>query len=286
MPLQPPAWWLEQHQRAEAAAPGGVAAASAWRSVIGAHPIKIVGQDSIFQRCGVNASDISTAEQRYGEPTADGLYRLLQQWPDECAIDNESVVYDVGSGFGRLCAYLRLHTNASAVRGLEINECRHHHAEALRETVRRVLPSAGALDFILGDVRQLGFGEATHVLLAAQTWGEALLTGIFRQALAARRVRCVSVISSGLPRGWTRRVSTLASTFGHTVVVNYLPTTYATSAAAVFFRRGQCAREEHTVTAAAASRRSTALRCMSMGEMARRTRLNGVFAARFGGRIW
>lgn len=283
-------------QRIAPPPPSGVAAATVWRSVLQSHPIKLVGSDSIFQRCPVNASDSSTMEQRYGEPTERGLRALLWHWPVECAIDDQSIVYDVGSGFGRLCAFVRLFTNASAVRGMEINECRHRHAEALRESVQQALPSVGALDFVLGDVRRRGFADATHVLLAAQTWGEGLLVDILEQALVARRVRCLTVISRGLPRGWTSRVSDLVSSFGHAVVVNSLPTTYAASASAVFFRRGRCAApsdEERTVrrharedTAPAASRRRAAARCMSMDEMAVATRINGIFASRFGGRVW
>jgi hypothetical protein len=74
-------------------------------------------------------------------------------------------------------------------------------------------------------IRQTGFADATHVLLAAQTWGEGLLADIFRLALAAPPLRCMVVLSRRLPRGWTERISELATSFGHAVAVSYLPTT-------------------------------------------------------------
>ena len=123
------------------------ASKAAWRRVLQEHPLKLVGSDSIINLCASNSS-----EQAYGEPTVAGLKRLLLQWPAECAMDTRSVFYDVGSGFGRLGAFMRLHTNASKIRGIEINECRHRNALALQSSVMRELPSVGDLDFFLGDV--------------------------------------------------------------------------------------------------------------------------------------
>ena len=105
------------------------AAIAAWRGVMHAHPMHLIGNDSIVNRCPTKPSDLC-----YGEPTPIGLKRLLQGWPGECALDEQSVFYDVGSGFGRLAAYVRIHTNASRVRGIEINDCRHAYALELQRT--------------------------------------------------------------------------------------------------------------------------------------------------------
>ena len=206
----------------------------AWRNVARANPMHLVGPDSIVHRCAS-----SSGEQCYGEPTFVGLRKLYQCWPTECAVDSRSSFYDVGSGFGRLSAFMRVHTNASRVRGIEINECRHRSALALLESVQRELPSAGELDFLSGDVQALGLGDATHAFLAAQCWGEALLVDVLRKALAAPRLRCLVVLSRKLPEAWTTRVDALAAAFGHVVAVNEVPTTYR-GASAIFFRRGRC----------------------------------------------
>ena len=44
--------------------------------------------------------------------------------PPTQAVRADSVLYDVGSGFGRFASFLRAHTNASRVVGIEVNSCR------------------------------------------------------------------------------------------------------------------------------------------------------------------
>lgn len=196
----------------------------------------LIGNESIVRLCAS-----PEMEQRYGEPTPVGLKRLLLQWPDECAIDADSVFYDVGAGFGRLSAFFRIHTNASSVRGVELNRCRHRHALTLAESVRQERASAavGDIDMLRGDVRQIGIADATHAFLAAQCFGEDLLVELFRMALAAPRLRCVVVLSRKLPVTWSDRVSELVASFGQAVAVNAVPTTYF-GASAAFFQRGRC----------------------------------------------
>ena len=224
----------------------------AWRNVARANPMHLVGPDSIIHRCASKSS-----EQCYGEPTFVGLRKLYQRWPAVCAVDGHSVFYDVGSGFGRLSAFMRVHTNASGVHGIEINECRHRSALGLRESVRRELPSAGRLEFLAGDVRAIRLGDATHAFLAAQCWEEELLVDVLSKALAAPRLRCVVVLSRKLPAAWTARVDGLAAAFGRVVAVNEVPTTYR-GASAIFFRRGGRCSEEGAAPRGAARASSVA----------------------------
>lgn len=198
--------------------------------------MRLMGNASIVRLCASPDS-----EQRYGEPTPVGLRRLLIAWPDECALDDSSVLYDVGSGFGRLAAFLRIHSNASSIRGVEVNECRHVYAESVLDTVRRARTSeaVGEMAVLHGDVRRVGISDATHVFLAAQLFGEALLFDLFSLALVAPRLRCVVLLSRKLPEAWSERVSGLATSFGQAVAVNPVPTTYM-GASAAFFRRGRC----------------------------------------------
>ncbi|KAL1510137.1 hypothetical protein AB1Y20_006469 [Prymnesium parvum] len=205
---------------------------AAWRQVAQAHPLQLLGEDSIFSRCRTNRSELC-----YGEPTLLGLRMLWTQWPRACALVPSSVLYDVGAGFGRLSAFLRVHSNASRVVGLEVDACRHAYARGVRETLWRHLRAAPPLDFRLGDVRALGFAEATHVLVASQCWREELLLDVLRKALASSRLECLTLISRKLPRGWTARVRALAAAFGDAVAVNFIPTTYV-GASAVYFKRG------------------------------------------------
>eukprot|EP00966_Prymnesium_polylepis_P095881 2221485-Prymnesium_polylepis.1 len=173
------------------------------------------------------------------------------------------------------------------VHGVEINECRHRNAIALRDTVVRESPTAAStFDVLLGDVRTLGFADATHIILASQCWSEELLANVFTQALAARRLRCVVLISRQLPRAWSSRLSGLADSFGHAVAINYLSTTYS-GASAVFFRRGDCRTgrgEKHDWSLRRGARTTRTSRCYSMDEVGNMTKLQGMWL--FGGRVW
>ena len=234
----------------------------------------MTGNESMLHRCPSRDGN-----ECYGEPTVVGLRWLLRQWPAECAVNTNSVFYDVGAGFGRLSAFMRLHTNASRVRGIEINACRHQQSLALRDLVRRVAPFAGDLDFLLGDARRIGLTDATHAFLACQCWSEALLLSVWRMLLqTAPRLRCVVVLSRRLPEAWSDRVGALAASFGHAVAVNPVATSYR-GASAVFFRRGECdnpstskMERPTTARAGAASRR-----CWSAADVLAATNQQGVF---------
>ena len=152
--------------------------------------------------------------------------------PPTQAVRADSVLYDVGSGFGRFASFLRAHTNASRVVGIEVNSCRARQesglycsyggVETLPEAAQGLepstaffhcsrasrrgrtphvseaciaagcsprhvryglqaarLPSISRLELRRGDVRRLGFADATHVFVTAQCWGEDLLRTLF-----------------------------------------------------------------------------------------------------------
>ena len=201
------------------------------------HPKLVLGGrcPACIHRCPVNGT-----EQCYGEPNSPGMLRLLQRWPHEDALDKDSVLYDIGSGFGRLGAFLSLVTNAS-VRGIEINECRYRESIKLQRSIRSVDMH---LDFRLGDARTLGVADATHCFLASTCWSASLFSSIFEMAIAAPRLRSIIILSKRLPTAWNvdPRLSQLASSWGHVVAVNAVPTTYG-GASAFFIRRGRC--DEH-----------------------------------------
>ena len=199
------------------------------------HPNLVLGGRGIHH-CPVNSTD-----QCYGEPNAPGLLRLLQRWPHEDTLNRDSLFYDIGSGFGRLSAFLSLVTNAS-VRGIEINECRYKESIKLQQSIRSEVDVR--LDFRLGDARTLGFADATHCFLASTCWSPSLLSSIFEMAIAAPRLRSIIILSKRLPTAWNvdPRLSQLASSWGHVVAVNAVPTSYG-GASAFFIRRGRCIKQ-------------------------------------------
>ena len=205
-----------------------------WMRVSRAHPMLMLGSRSIHQ-CRSHSS-----EQCYGEPTLLGLKQLLVQWPRADALDKRSSFLDVGSGFGRLCAFMRLHSNASSVRGIEINECRLRKAMELQQSVRDEDPSAGLLEFVLHDMRTMrDFSDATHLFAAPTCWGEQLLASIFEKAEATASLKTIVVLSRRLPPAWSSSVTQAATSWGHVGAVLPIPTTFG-GASAIFFRRGPC----------------------------------------------
>lgn len=127
-------------------------------------------------------------EQCYGEITPHGMSRLLWLLPGRCALQAESVLYDIGSGFGHFASFLRSRTNSARVVGIEINSCRAQQAARL---------SAPGLTFVQGDVRRLGFADATHAFLTSQCWGSELMTDVFgRLAEQAERLACMVMFGS------------------------------------------------------------------------------------------
>lgn len=127
-------------------------------------------------------------EQCYGEIAANGMARLLWLLPERCALRSDSVLYDIGSGFGHFASFLRSRTNSSRVVGVEINGCRAQEAAKL---------SVPDLTFVQGDVRRIGFADATHVFLTAQCWSSALLSDVTgRLAQQAERLACMTVFGS------------------------------------------------------------------------------------------
>ena len=86
-------------------------------------------------------------------------------------------VVDVGSGFGRLSAFIRMHTAVRRVRGVEINECRHNAAVAMLQASRSSIVTPHfvhanrtaehylrGLQYVNGDVRAVGLSAAmTHL---------------------------------------------------------------------------------------------------------------------------
>ena len=98
-------------------------------AILARHPY-----DAERDPCG---ADATPEGETYGEASLQGMAVLRRAlvvngtFPTRaCSIAADSVVYDVGSGLGRLALYLRLTTPARRVVGVEINRCRHRHAQA------------------------------------------------------------------------------------------------------------------------------------------------------------
>jgi hypothetical protein len=77
----------------------------------------------------------------YGELTPRGMRQVARQLAAVGPLNSRSVLYDVGSGYGRFALFLRLSTPCARIVGVEINPCRHRIARA------RALVVVGCLEF-------------------------------------------------------------------------------------------------------------------------------------------
>lgn len=188
-------------------------------------------------------------EQCYGEITPHGMRRMLWLLPSACALRADSVLYDVGSGFGRFASFLRSHTSVRRVVGIEVNECRARIAARL---------AAPSLEFRSGDVRELGFDDATHVFITSQCWGTQLLRDLFgRLAHRAPHLGCV-VNYGSLPHA--QDLASLTAAWGRLAGVGAsVAGTWDRHATALYIRRDAscnattaCIRSTHRRLASAA----------------------------------
>ena len=211
-----------------------------WNELLKAYPI----EHGSAKKTSIHKCPEEGEGQCYGEPTAHGLRQLLHHWPSACALTKESVLYDIGSGFGRLATFLKIHANASQqlrVRGIEINACRDAAAQELLQFVKAREPGVGdSLSFRRGDVKELGFAEGTHAFMSSQCWTESLLVDVLTMARdKAPKVQCLVVFQGFRFLDTTDAVAKAADSFGHVVNVVPIDTTWG-GATATFIRRGQC----------------------------------------------
>ena len=184
--------------------------------------------------------------QCYGELTYSGVSRLLSLLSHpliapQCSLTSTSVLYDIGSGFGRVAGLMRELTNVSHVVGVEVNGCRARTAAlSLRRWPR------GGLSFVHGDVRNVGFPDATHLYLTSQCWPTALLRAIFgRLARRAPQLRCIVDVGS-LDALHMQDLAEVAASFGDVRAIGrQVSGTWDPYAGAVFIARplsGACNR--------------------------------------------
>jgi SAM-dependent methyltransferase len=171
----------------------------------------------------------------YGEVTRNGVSRMLALAPaPHCSFLPHDVIYDVGSGFGFAAATMREFSNVSKVVGVEVNECR---ARVAASSPRGRMQG---LTFVHGDIRKVGFSDATHLYLTSQCWPKSLLRAIFgRLARSAPRLRCIMDVGS-LDALVMQDIPGLASAWGLVRTIALQVTgTWDAHAAAVYVTKGR-----------------------------------------------
>lgn len=135
--------------------------------------------------------------QAYGELTEESLLRVLA-WlsPRE-----DDVLYDLGSGVGKVVLYAAAATPVGRAVGVELS--RHHHGVATG--VLAQLPElAPRVTFVRGDLREVDLADATIVYALSTCFPDPVRAALAERAHAAPRLRAL-VSARGLPPPWHRR---------------------------------------------------------------------------------
>lgn len=149
-------------------------------------------------------SSTDSAAMGYGEITYAGmepLYKALMLKPDD-------VVYDLGSGLGKLVLYLALRGPAQRVVGIEVGERRHRNAAAAEGRLRATLGNGLAGDAgarssefacIQGDIRNLIYKDATVVLFSNLCMDASLTAAAIRNFCKCPWLRTVVAVAPLIP---------------------------------------------------------------------------------------
>lgn len=121
------------------------------------------GPDHVCEGSGTSAGAMG-----YGEITYDGMEPLYSA----LRLQQGDVVYDLGSGLGKLVLYLALRGDATRCVGIEVGERRHSLAEQAAARLKEDLAKGelalkpSAFDLVLGDIRHNLYRDATIVIFS------------------------------------------------------------------------------------------------------------------------
>ena len=138
----------------------------------------------------------------YGEILQPSVSSLI----NEIDITRDDVIYDLGSGIGKVCAQLFLQTNAKKIVGIEIVETRHNVANRTKNKLSSKFPSKfrnQRLEFLNMDINDTDMSEATLIYMCSTCYSEALLNGIVDKIDKLPNVRAIISLKQ-LPRAPTK----------------------------------------------------------------------------------
>jgi SAM-dependent methyltransferase len=138
--------------------------------------------------------DSTGGSATYGEALPEGvdaLRALLELGPDD-------VLYDLGSGTGRVVLQLGLTSAAGRLVGVELSPTRHEHAEAAAEALRRRGLRTAPMDFRCEDIAAADISDGTYFYMCSTAFSAAICRRVAERVAAAPRFRAL-VTSRALP---------------------------------------------------------------------------------------
>jgi len=136
----------------------------------------------------------------YGEVTADGCAMMFKNLPPAARLDDDSVIYDLGSGYGKFSIWCGTVAKKRSV-GIENNPSRAAAAEkAFKSAVDKGNLSAEEKNRITlkeGDAFAEGaFEDATHIYMCNVGYSEDMHLRLLEQVPKAKRLKIIMTITS------------------------------------------------------------------------------------------
>jgi riboflavin synthase len=165
---------------------------AAWRHVCGDES-RPQGYDAPYADRGEVDRLAGQGASAYGEILPGSAARLLG-W---LALTEDDVLYDLGSGVGKLVLQAACTTPVGRAVGVELSEFRHAAAEELLAALlARLEPAAAAalrarVELRKGDLRQADLPDATVVYAGSTSYPDPLLAALAERARSAPRLRAL-----------------------------------------------------------------------------------------------
>lgn len=160
-----------------------------------------------IEKCGGNPT--------YGEILPQSLVQLIQ----ELGLTKNDILYDLGSGAGKVCIQVALTSPAKAV-GIELSATRHTLAQKIKQKLieEHILTNKSKLQFIEGNILDVDFSDGTVFFMCSTCFSDELmqkLTQKFEQiphpikiislrSLPLEQTSSISLIDTlSLPMSWS-----------------------------------------------------------------------------------
>mmetsp|Transcript_10074 Transcript_10074/g.23473 ORF Transcript_10074/g.23473 Transcript_10074/m.23473 type:complete len:272 (+) Transcript_10074:28-843(+) len=170
-----------------AAGPEGDDGLGGWNNVWGA----LAARDGLSDNINPNI---------YGEITADGCALMFKNLPTAARLDEDSIIYDLGSGYGKLCIWCATVAKRRCI-GIENNPDR----AALADKAKELAISKGFLSeeeqarvtLITGDAFAEGaFLDATHIYMCNVGYSEDMHLRLLDQVPKCKNLKAVITITA------------------------------------------------------------------------------------------
>lgn len=155
----------------------------------------VCGKNSGFGICNEERKMIEEkgGNPTYGEITPQGLAQLIEHYKDHLGKDD--VLYDLGSGIGKVATQVALTTPARAV-GIELSPTRHAIAATIKnQLLEKNILTEDKLQFIEGNILDINLNNATVIFMCSTCFSDELMKKITEHIYNIPHAHAVQIIT-------------------------------------------------------------------------------------------